>query len=244
MAEGSLPDCCPGITRDVHGDIWCLCCPADGTKYSRSLRMNRKALAQQCLTQFELQLARRGLGQAVDISIDRLAEEYLSYAKARNKQSTLDRHDRSRVAGFIECLKAERLQRPSEIRTSPTRACRQKPPESLKPLTVGHCMYAASKRRWHDGRPATTFRRQVARPSGLARFSLHMLGHTFASHLGRERERATGRGIRTALINVSNRVDSSLCPRVAAAAAATSPHLSQDTVGLSDASGPRPRAAR
>jgi integrase len=127
-----------------RGDTWYLYWTADGKKRGRSLKTNRKTLAQQYLTEFGLRLAQRELGQTVDVSLDRLSEEYLSYSKATKKQSTLDRHDRPRVTRFVEFLKGQRLQKPGDIRTSHIQAYQQKLLESLKPVTVRHCMFSAS----------------------------------------------------------------------------------------------------
>jgi hypothetical protein len=89
----------------------------DGKKRGRSLETNRRTLAQQYLTEFALRLAQRELGQTVDVSLDRLSEEYLSYSKATKKQSTLDRHDKPRVTRFVEFLKGQRLQKPADTTT-------------------------------------------------------------------------------------------------------------------------------
>jgi integrase len=127
-----------------RGTAWYLCWTQDGKKHSRSLKTNRKTLAEQYLVRLELQLARRELGQAVDISLDKLSEEYLSYSKATKKQSTLDRHDRPRVTRFIEFLKGQGLQKPAEIRLSHIQAYQQTLLETLKPVTLRHCMFAVS----------------------------------------------------------------------------------------------------
>lgn len=127
-----------------RGDTWYLYWTQDGKKHGRSLKTNRKTLAEQYLARFELQLAQRELDQAINVSLDRLAEEYLAYSKATKKQSTLDRHETPRITRFIKFLKDQELQKPSEIRTSHMQTYQQKLLESLKPVTARHCMFAAS----------------------------------------------------------------------------------------------------
>ena len=45
-------------------------------------------------------------GQTVDVGLDRLAEEYLSYSKATKKQSVHARHDRPRLVRFVAFVEA------------------------------------------------------------------------------------------------------------------------------------------
>ena len=47
----------------------------------------------------------------------------------------------------------------------------------------GYCFKNRKGEQFEDNELSTTFKRLIVKPSGLARFSLHTLRHTFASHL-------------------------------------------------------------
>ena len=74
------------ITR--RGKTWHIYWQQDGKKHGRSLHTSSKRVAEQYLKEFEYRLARRELGQALDASLERLRDEYLSYCRATKKPST------------------------------------------------------------------------------------------------------------------------------------------------------------
>jgi len=127
-----------------RGDIWHIYWEQSGKKHGRSLRTKHKRVAEEYLRKFEYTLAQRQLGQQTDIGLEQLKDEYLSYSKATKKQSSYERHDVPRVGRFLEYLRSRSIERASEI----TQACiedyQQHLVGELAPISVRHCMYAAS----------------------------------------------------------------------------------------------------
>ena len=124
--------------------VWYVYWSQNGKKHGKSLRTKSKQVADEYLKEFEYRLAKRELGQATDITLDRLLEEYLDYSRATKKSSTYERHDVPRTRRFVGFLKERGLTRASEI----TQACVEDYQRSLlaglSALTVRNCMYAAS----------------------------------------------------------------------------------------------------
>ena len=128
-----------------RNDVWYLYWRQDGRKHGRSLHTSSKRLAEQYLKEFEYRLARRQLGQALDATLERLAEEYLSYSKATKKPSTFERHDRPRVARFVEFLRDRGIQKVSRITPTHVQQYQERLLASGKsPVTVRNYLYAAS----------------------------------------------------------------------------------------------------
>jgi hypothetical protein len=55
------------------------------------------------------------LDQQLDIGLEQLQDEYLSYSKATKKPSTYERHDVPRVGRFVSFLQERGVEKASEI---------------------------------------------------------------------------------------------------------------------------------
>jgi len=127
-----------------RGDIWYVYWTQNGKKNGRSLKTKSKTVAEAYLKEFEYGLAKKELGQELDADLDDLRDEYLSYSKATKKATTYERHDLPRVPRFVSYLQGKGVQKVSEITEAHLQDYQQHLLEDLKPVTVRHCMYAAS----------------------------------------------------------------------------------------------------
>jgi site-specific recombinase XerD len=127
-----------------RGDNWYLYWTQDGKKRGRSLGTTSKTLADQYLKEFEYKPAANQLGQNIDLPLERLRDEYLSYSKAVCKPSTVQRHIEPRVRRFVEFLASRGVKKVSEITPAQVQSYQERLLKDLKPVTVRHCLYAAS----------------------------------------------------------------------------------------------------
>ena len=127
-----------------RGGIWHVCWSQNGKKHGKSLRTKSKRIADEYLKEFDYRLSKKELGQATDITLDRLLEEYLDYSRATKKSSTHERHDVPRTARFVRFLKERSLARASEITQTCVEDYQKNLIAKLSPRTVRNCMYAAS----------------------------------------------------------------------------------------------------
>ncbi len=127
-----------------RGDIWYIYWTHNGKKHGKSLRAKSKRVADEYLKEFEYRLAKKELGQDIDISLDRLRDEYLEYSKSTKKATTYKRHDVPRVNRFLDYLKSQGLSKGSEITQGNAENYQKELLKSQSPVSVRHCMYAAS----------------------------------------------------------------------------------------------------
>lgn len=116
----------------------------DGKKRAKSLKTKSKQLAQTYLRQFEYQLAQRRLGQQADITLAKLEEEYLSYAKDTVRESTYVRSLEPRVKRFISFLAGQGVTRTSEMTQAHAERYQQYLLPKYSTSSVRNCMYMGS----------------------------------------------------------------------------------------------------
>jgi len=105
---------------------------------------NSKAVADEYLRQFEHNLASKELGQATDVGLEQLQDEYLSYSKAIKTRNSYERHDLPRVKRFIAYLKTQGIDRVSQITERHIQGYQQWLLTLVTAATTRHSMYAAS----------------------------------------------------------------------------------------------------
>lgn len=127
-----------------RGDVWYVYWRQNGKQRAKSLGTKRKSVAQEYLKEFEYRLAKKELGQHTDRPLAQLSEEYLQYTKSTKKQSTYERHAVPRVTRFVEFLQERGIEKASEIGQADIEDYQQELLEDLAPVTVRHCLYAAS----------------------------------------------------------------------------------------------------
>ena len=127
-----------------RGAIWYVYWSQDGTKHGKSLRTKSKQVAEEYLRELDYRLAKRELRQQTDVSLARLSDEYLDYAKSTKTATTYCRHDVPRVARFMGFLEEHGLTKASQIRETHVQKYQQQLIGKFSAHTVRHCMYAAS----------------------------------------------------------------------------------------------------
>ena len=127
-----------------RGDNWYIYWRQNGKQRARSLQTKQKNVAQNYLKEFEYRLSTKQLGQQSDIAIEKLRDEYLDYSRSTKKDSTYLQNDVPRVSRFVNFLNQQGLTRASDITQAHIEKYQQKLIEEMAPISVRHCMYAAS----------------------------------------------------------------------------------------------------
>jgi len=116
----------------------------DGKKHGRSLCTKSKRVAEEYLREFEYLRAKKRLGQATDIGLDRLKQEYLAHSRATKAETTYRCNDLPRVSRFVDYLTNRGVTKASEITRAHVEDYQHRLLEETSPQSVRHCMYAAS----------------------------------------------------------------------------------------------------
>ncbi len=127
-----------------RGKVYYLYWTLNGKKRGKSLRTKSKRQADEYLREFEYQLAARQLGQAADIGLDRLRDEYLAHSKTTKSPSTYERSDLPRINRFVDYLARHGVTLASQITQAHVERYQESIIKQLSPASVRNCVFTAS----------------------------------------------------------------------------------------------------
>ena len=127
-----------------RGNVYYIYWTQNSRKHGRSLRTKSKRQADEYLREFEYQLAARQLGQAADIGLDRLRDEYLAHSKTTKSPSTYERSDLPRVNRFVDYLAHHGVALASQITQAHVERYQELIIKQLSPASVRNCVFTAS----------------------------------------------------------------------------------------------------